>query len=236
VRVLALALLLALGTPEADRRTPDQTFLTFPEWFLVFSPAEYAVFVQEQPPSEFPFWGHLGQFWGSYRAVYRETKAYPFNGEYHVMIAVIGVSTTLEYAVRSAYETLVGRVSELTTTYPETEEDRLGAEVAQDYVDFIRVRPWYEYDFTRQLKRVWGTSLWGPAPLRKWERKYALTSEYAVKAVYGYVLGRGSQASYGVAGSTTLAVVDSGADEAFTSTPARGSSSRRSPGIAATFS
>ena len=47
----AFAALLACGaavcapqlqTPEAHRRTEDQTYLTFPEWFLVFSPAEYA--------------------------------------------------------------------------------------------------------------------------------------------------------------------------------------------------
>ena len=40
-----------------------------------------------------------------------------------------------------------GRASEVTTTYGTTDEDRLGARVAQDYVDFIRDRPWYEFDF-----------------------------------------------------------------------------------------
>ena len=108
--------------------------------------------MKRHPPSEFPFLGHIGQFWSSYSAVYRATKdGYPFNFGYHVMILVIGTSTTVEYALRSAYETLIGRVSELTQTHGMTEEDRFGARVAQDYVDFIRVRPWYEYDFKDKL-------------------------------------------------------------------------------------
>ena len=41
IAVLALFTLVA-ATPVEDRRPPDQTFLTYPEWFLVFSPAEYA--------------------------------------------------------------------------------------------------------------------------------------------------------------------------------------------------
>ena len=57
-------------TPEEHRRTPEQTFLTFPEWFLVHSPAEYAAFIKDQRPSDFPYFGHIDQFWQSYRAVY----------------------------------------------------------------------------------------------------------------------------------------------------------------------
>ena len=197
-------------TPAEHRRGEEQTFLTFPEWFLVFSPAEYAHFVKRQPPSEFPFLGHVRQFWSSYSHVYRASKdGYPFNFGYHVMILVIGTSTTLEYALRSAYETLIGRVSELTQRHGMTEEDRFGAKVAQDYVDFIRERPWYEYDFWGKLKGLWReTSLVGPDMLRKWERKYALTSEYGAKAIYGWLIMLGTKASYDEALPVTAVVVD----------------------------
>lgn len=90
------------AAPAEARRAQDQTLLTFPEWFLVYSPAEYATLVRERMPSEFPWWGHVRQFWSSYRAVIGATRGYDFNAEYHVMINVIGVSTTLEYALRSA--------------------------------------------------------------------------------------------------------------------------------------
>ena len=62
-----------IAAPPEHRRGTEQTFLTFPEWFLVHSPAEYAVYVKENPPDTFPFWGHIGQFWKSYAAVTRAT-------------------------------------------------------------------------------------------------------------------------------------------------------------------
>src|SRR5205814_6612543 len=127
---------------------------TYPEWFLVHSPAEYADYVTTHTPTHFPFLRHIGQFWSSYAAVTRATRRYPFNGGYHLMIVVIGVSTTIEYAIRGAYETLFGRVSECTCSGL-TDEDRYGARVAQQYVDFIRVRPWYEFDFAHALRGLW---------------------------------------------------------------------------------
>jgi hypothetical protein len=161
-------------------------------------------------PTEFPFFGHIRQFWQGYGAVYDATrKDYPFNFGYHVMIMVIGTSTTVEYALRSAYETLIGRLSALTASHGLTEEDRFGAAVAQDYVDFIRVQPWYEYDFEGKLVRMWReTGLWGPDALRKWERKYALTTEYSIKAVYGWLIKKGTKASYDEPLPVTAVVVD----------------------------
>lgn len=216
--LLAGVLLLAAAgaaarpvAPPEHRRGAEQTFLTYPEWFLVHSPAEYAAFVKSSPPSEFPFWGHVCQLWQSYGAVTRATtnERYPFNFGYHVMIMVIGVSTTVEYALRSAYETLVGRLAELARTHGPTPEDAYATRIAQDYVDFIRERPWYEYDFWGKLKGLWReTSLVGPDLLRKWERKYALTSEYGAKAIYGWLIMKATKASYDEALPVTAVVLD----------------------------
>jgi hypothetical protein len=187
----------SVAAPQEHRRGPEQTFLTVPEWFLVHSPAEYAEFIKSQPPSEFPYFGHIGQFWQTYGAVYDATKSdYPFNAGYHVMVMVIGTSTTVEYGLKAAYETLIGRLTELTRTEGLTEEDVFAARVAQDYVDFVRVIPWYEYDFGLRLRELWETSLWGPDPIRKWERKYALTTEYGAKAIYAWVIKKLTKIGY----------------------------------------
>lgn len=201
-------------TPQEHQRSPDQTYLTFPEWFLVHSPAEYAQFVATRPPHLFTYWGHIHQFWESYHAVADEVAGrYPPNYGYHVMVMVIGTSTTVEYGVKSTYEKLVGRVSALTGTYASTKEDQLAAIVAQDYVDFIRVDPWYKYDFYQRLKEVWTTTgYWGDDPIRKWERKYALTSEYAAKALYAWLIGKATKAGYEPPLPVT-AVIVSGATE-----------------------
>jgi hypothetical protein len=187
-----------LVTPVEHRRGLEQTFLTYPEWFLVFSPAEFAAFTQKNPPSQFPFFGHVGQFWGSYKAVFDETRqqGLDLNPGYHLMIMVIGVSTTVEYALKSAYESVVGRLSEFIGGNA-TSEDRYAAKVAQDYVDFIRVLPWYEYDFWSKLKGLWQEVPYsGSNMLRKWERRFMLTNEYLLKAAYAQLIKLGTKSVY----------------------------------------
>lgn len=179
-------------------RGVEQTLLTYPEWFLVFSPYEYGEFIGTSAPSRFPFYGHIGQFWESYKAVFDETsrRGLDLNPGYHLMIMVIGTSTTVEYALKSAYETLVGRLAESLAGRP-TPEDRHAASVAQDYVRFIRVEPWYLYDFDKALAGLWrDVPLTGPDMVRKWERRFALTTEYLVKAGYARLIKLGTQTIY----------------------------------------
>lgn len=210
-----------LHVPQADRRGAEQTYLTFPEWFLVFSPDEYAQWLRAHSPSGFPFFAHIGQFWNAYSHVIAATRGrYPFNGEYHTMICVIGVSTTIEYSIKGTYDTLIGRLTELISPPNATAEDRLATRVEQDYVDFIRVRPWYEFDFAKPLKRLWtGTPMWGPHPLRKWERRYALTTEWLVKGLYGWLLGKATHSAYAPPKPTTMAVVTGWPDKGISGLP-----------------
>jgi hypothetical protein len=197
--------------PVAARRGTEQTLLTFPEWYLVHSPAEYARIVQAAPSHDFPFLDQIGQLWSSYATVTREQMHdhYPLNPGYHVMIWVIASSTTVEYALRSLYENTVGRASWLLGGERLTDEDRYGAQAAQEYVDFIRLEPWYLFDFGARLHHLWSdVPLWGPGLVRKWERRYALTTEYAIKAVYGKLIEKATRAAYTPALMTTDVVVD----------------------------
>jgi hypothetical protein len=197
-------------SPAEHQRPPDQTFLTYPEWFLVFSPDEFAAFSKKQTPDRFPFFGHIGQLWQSYRAVYAHIKTrYPFNTGYHVMIMVIGGSTTVEYTLRACYEKVIGKISRLVSTSALTDEDRYAAQVAQEYVDFIKVLPWYEFDFKQRLVRLWTENpATGKNLFRKWERRYILTCDYTVKMVYGWLIKKATKASYDEALMVTAVVVD----------------------------
>ncbi|HSD38009.1 MAG TPA: hypothetical protein VLC92_10920 [Rhodocyclaceae bacterium] len=197
-------------TPVEHRRGEEQTWLTFPEWYLVHSPAEFARYMTAQrPPSQFPFLGHVGQLWSSYAQVIRATRDKTFNVGYHVMIVVIAGSTTIEYGLREAYEVMVGRLGELTRQHGPTAEEQLAAKVAQDYVDFIRVQPWYDFDFWTPLRAVWRDTGWGGDDVvRKWERKYALSTEYLAKGLYGWAIRKATHASYEAPQLTTAVVVD----------------------------
>jgi hypothetical protein len=183
-------------TPAADVRPADQTFLTFPEWFLVFSPEEQAAYFKYHTSTSFPFMSHTAQIWESYKIVNDQIKDdFPVNKGYHFMIWVIGSSATIEYSVKACYETLVGRITD--TGIPLTEEDTFNAVFNQAYVDFIKDDPWYKFNFKKRLADLYTqTPVLGKQIFRKLERRYMLTSELLVKWSYGKLIGLGSQEIY----------------------------------------
>jgi hypothetical protein len=192
-----------------DRRPPDQTFLTYPEWFLVHSPAEQAAFLKQNTSTKFPFSSHIWQIWESYSIVNDQIKDnFEYNSDYHLMIKVIGVSATIEYFMKAWYETVFGRLTDTSNVEMQTQEDRFNYQYNQDYVDFIRELPWYEFDFKSRIADLWTeTSFFGDHFLRKLERKYYLTSELMVKSAYGYLIKLGTRSAFEPAALTTVIVI-----------------------------
>src|SRR5918997_373623 len=94
------------------QRREDQTFLTLPEWYIVYSADEYAAFLAQDQPSAFPYFRAVAQFWQAYYDVCTVTRdRYPFNSGTHLMLAVIGTSFTAENVFKGIYENSVGRVT-----------------------------------------------------------------------------------------------------------------------------
>jgi len=182
-------------------RDENQTFLTLPEWYIVYSADEQAALLREGRPSQFPWFRSIGQFWSAYRHSARATReGDPTNYGYHVMIGVIGTSFSVEYAAKGAYEATLGRLSEwasLDAPDERTAEDEFQARVAADYASFIHETPWYAYPFWTRLSEYWS----GPDDARGWslrrmERQAALTLDLATRAGYGKLLGGASGAAY----------------------------------------
>jgi hypothetical protein len=178
-------------------RSESATYLTLPEWYIVYSADEYASFVKSRAPSRFPYFAAVGQYWRYYKQACRATKrVYPFDAGNHLMLGVIGMSFSAENVVKGLYENTVGVLSENIGFY-HTAEDVFARKTAQEYAEFIHATPWYEFPFATKLKRLWTqTPLWGPDPVRKWERRLMLSSEYATKAVYGWVIRLGTRSVY----------------------------------------
>ena len=183
-------------SPSEAQRPPDQTFLTYPEWFLVFSPEEQATWLRHHTATSFPYRAHISQFWESYAAVQQAINGhFAPNPGYHFMIRVIGYSTSVEYFVKAAYERSIGCLTD--TGIPVTEEDSFAAAYLDRYVTFIKAEPWYRYDFASDLRRLWSeTPAWGTHPLRKWERRYFLSTELLAKIAYGRLIELGTGAVY----------------------------------------
>ena len=104
-------------TPESARHRPetagidgyfraeDDTFLTYPEWFIVWSYQEKADYQQQHLPSGFPFFRSIAQYWRGYCCSYRVVRGkYAFNTGDHLMLAVIGTSFSVEYGLKGIYE------------------------------------------------------------------------------------------------------------------------------------
>ena len=190
----------AAAGPLADfpaAREESFTFLTLPEWFIVFSSEEYGRFIGREAPSAFPYLGSIGQYWRAYDAVCEVTRPnYPFQAGYHVMLGVIGASFTVENIVKSVYEKSVGRATEWLSGR-DTPEDQWAARTAQEYGAFLHTVPWYQFPFGARLAALWSeTPMWGPQLLRKWERRAALTAEYSFKAGYGWLMGVATSSAY----------------------------------------
>lgn len=206
----------AEDTIENYKRPEESTYLTFPEWYLVFNPQEYGKFIAENKPSGFPYFASIGQFWGSYCQVYGITKRnYPFNGGVQLMESVIGTSFSVEYAAKGVWENTIGRISEwLGGT--QTEEDAYAAQVAKEYGNFIPTDPWYQFPFAHKLGGLWtDTSFFGPHILRKFERKIFLTLEYGVKTIYAGIIKAATHSIYGIADTEIYASVQNAPDDIF---------------------
>lgn len=184
---------------ETQVRPEAQTYLTFPEWYVVFSADEYAEYVIEHRPSSYPFFQTITQFWQGYAHVCRMTTGkYAFNQSYHLMLYVVGISFSIENGVKGIYEGTVGRLTEWISSPALSEEDAFARQYAKEYGDFIHAIPWFDFPFAEKFQALWSTtSLWGPNPIRKWERKLALSTDLLVKAGYGVVVGSGSEITFG---------------------------------------
>jgi hypothetical protein len=202
----------AIGKIPEYYRPESKTYLTLPEWYIVYSTDEYAAFLQDHRSGEFPYFRAVGQYWQSYVDVCHAIQGrYPFNGDSQFTLAFIGISFTAENMLKGAYEGTIGHLTEWISSDTPTEEEVYAARVAQEYGEFLHMTPWYFFPFGEKLKSLWNeTSLWGPDPLRKWERKFALTVEYGGKVLYGGFTRWGAQATYGGADVEKIYAVATG--------------------------
>jgi hypothetical protein len=83
------------------RRKLNNTFFTFPEWYIVYSFEDFGRFLDRSSESHFGYLGHIFGFWRSFCTI---NRAVPATGEalteVKTMIYIIGISYSVEYAVK----------------------------------------------------------------------------------------------------------------------------------------
>jgi hypothetical protein len=178
------------------RRKQDNTFFTFPEWYIVYSFEDFGRFLDTSSESHFNYLGHILGFW---RSVCTINRAVPASSESRFdvksMIYVIGVSYSAEYAIKGFYENTIGRAFEWIRGEERTPQDDYARKVLQDYAAFLYTIPWYKYPFGEKLDGLRAISAPTPSPLRTWERHFSLGAEYFVKIGYAWLIQKALDAS-----------------------------------------
>jgi hypothetical protein len=210
---IALAILVAMatvgwvevrcvGTPSIDepyqpilepayRRNEIDTYLTYPEWSIVHAYEDFAGVVRASSESDFPYFSSIGSYWSNLCAMTRHASARGvISTNVKAMLYIIGLSFSAEMAVKGGYELTIGWLTEVIRGDERTPEDRFALTVAQDYAEFLRQTPWYEYPFGNTLQKFWSDVPWSEGNLvRKLERRLSLSLEYGGKALYAQAIG-----------------------------------------------
>ena len=183
-----------LPGPEG-RRPEAQTWLTYPEWFIVYSADSFGRFLDRNPPSRFAYGRQSRGFWDGLCAVSRASAGSQQASDYKIMLYTIGVSFTAEMLIKAAYENSIGRLSEALSGWPSA-DDLYAARVQQRYGAFMHETPWYAFPFGEALSGLWATRE-RERGFRHWERRFGLSLEYGGKALYGGLIGWLSGATLG---------------------------------------
>ncbi|MDA8746585.1 hypothetical protein N9M66_00050 [Litoreibacter sp.] len=168
-----------------ETRLEARTYLVYPEWHIVYAYEGYAEALRTGHPHHFPYIKAITGFWSSLCGLTEKADQLGDAGfDAKSTIYTIGASFTLEMLFKAAYEETIGRIFTLGAPSP---QDRVEADMADDYATFLQQVPWYKYDFP-----TWSEALWAadPVGIRGWERRIALGLEWGAKAQYAKVIAK----------------------------------------------
>ena len=198
-----------VANPEFHRREAN-TYLTYPEWHIVYAYDGLAHTLETSDEHAFPYASSVYEFWRSTCALMRVADGHGgADGATRSMIHTIGVSFTAEMAAKALYEETIGRLTAWWRGSGKTPQDKAIADMSVNYSAFLRQTPWYQYPFTREVKTLWAAPIDGV--IRGWERRVGIGVEFAAKAAYAKVLA-GAVAATGQAQLVIRSVI-SGLDK-----------------------
>ena len=178
------------------RRKQANTYFTFPEWYIVYSFEDFGRFLNSSSESQFGYLSHILGFWQSFCTINRAVpEGRESRADVKTMIYIIGVSYSVEYAIKGLYENSIGRITEWIRGSVRTPQDDFGRKVVQDYAASLYTIPWYKFPFREKLDGLMAISAPTPSSLRSWERDFALGAEYFVKLGYAALIQKALDAS-----------------------------------------
>lgn len=177
----------SLITDTAFRRAEANTYLTYPEWHIVYAYEGLANTLKTGDEYAFPYLSSITGFWRSFCELNKEANRHG-GGDFatRATIHTIGASFTLEMGLKAAYEETIGRLASGLRGPDKSEQDIFARKMAADYAGFLQQTPWYKYDFDAAVDGLWAQPV--TSFLRAWERRLALGAEWKAKAAYARVI------------------------------------------------
>jgi hypothetical protein len=174
-------------TDPAWQRVEANSYLTYPEWHIVYAYQGLAEVLRTGDEHAFPYTASVSGFWRSACELNRAADRHG-GGDFatRATMYTIGVSFTVEMAMKALYEETVGRVFALMRGQKKTPQDEYAAAMAAEYGAFLQQSPWYDYGFEDAVDRLWSEPL--EDPVRGWERRLALGGEWKAKVGYAGVI------------------------------------------------
>jgi hypothetical protein len=183
-----------LVTDPAFQRREANTYLTYPEWHIVFAYDGLAQVLKTGDEHAFDYIDSISSFWSSACALTRVASQHGgADWGTRSMIHTIGVSFTTEMLAKAAYEETMGRATAWLRGPRKTAQDAVVARVAADYAAFLRQTPWYTYPFNRKAHELWAAPV--EQSIRGWERRLGIGLEFEAKAAYAKVLASAAAAT-----------------------------------------
>lgn len=196
--------------PQFQRREAN-SYLTYPEWHIVYAYEGLAEVLKTGDEYKFPYLASIAGFWKASCALNRVANAHGgADQNTRQTNHVIGASFTLEMGMKALYEETKGRFFAWTRGAEKSPQDVVSAQMADDYAKFLYQTPWYKYDFASARQKLWDAPL--TMPVRGWERRLALGGEWSAKTAYAGMIA-GAVSATGVAKLEIRSIV-SGLDTA----------------------
>jgi hypothetical protein len=173
---------------EGYARQQGDSFLTFPEWYIVHAYNDLAGVTARASESDFDYLASIRGFWSSLCGATRQASTSgPATADQKATNYIIGFSFTLEMALQGAYERSLGALSEWTTAGHKTAEDEFNVALLREYGAFLYQTPWYQFPFGAKLKQFWRETPFVPS-VRAVERRGSLSLQYAGRAGYAALM------------------------------------------------
>ena len=176
-----------LITDAQHRRREANSYLTYPEWHIVYAYEGLAEVLKTGDEHRFPYLSSIAGFWSASCALNRVAgKHGGADWATRQTNHVIGASFTLEMGMKALYEETIGRLFAFFRGAEKSPQDQVSAKMAEDYARFLYQTPWYKYPFQKAVDDLWAASM--TMQLRGWERRLALGGEWKAKIGYAGVI------------------------------------------------